>query len=162
MQSNLLKLENCVNSAAPRANSELWIEFKKNNDAIVNLYSIENMTNIDYITKQVSALDHVENVNISSDFNELLIVSSKEIDSRKIQDIIVVKFVGTLKTKRDTKTTNNITLIKLRLENKKQELGWLNTKPRSVVKNVQKDILHVCIFIIEIQSISLLKSVMPF
>ena len=83
-----LKLENCVNSAAPRANSELWIEFKKNNDAIVNLYSIENMTNIDYITKQVSALDHVENVNISSDFNELLIVSSKEIDSRKIQDII--------------------------------------------------------------------------
>ncbi len=28
-----LKLEDCKDSAAPRANSELWIEFKKNNDA---------------------------------------------------------------------------------------------------------------------------------
>jgi SAM-dependent methyltransferase len=83
-----LKLEDCVNSAAPRANSELWIEFKKNNDVIVNLYTMKAITSVDNITKQVSALDNVVNVSISSDFSELLIVSTKEIDSRKIQDII--------------------------------------------------------------------------
>jgi hypothetical protein len=46
------------------------------------------ITSVDNITKQVSALDNVVNVSISSDFSELLIVSTKEIDSRKIQDII--------------------------------------------------------------------------
>lgn len=83
-----LKLENCLNSATPRANSELWIEFKKNNDAIVNLYIIEHITSVDNITKQVLDLDNVVNHSISSDFSELLIVSTKEIDSQKIQDII--------------------------------------------------------------------------
>lgn len=83
-----LKLEDCLNSATPRANSELWIEFKKNNDAIVNLYKTEGITSIDGITEQISALDNVVNVSINSDFSELLIVSSKEIDSKKIQNII--------------------------------------------------------------------------
>jgi SAM-dependent methyltransferase len=77
-----LKLEDCVNSIAPRANSE------KNNDAIVNLYTMEAITSIDDITKQVLTLDNVVNVSINSDFSELLIISTKEIDSHKIQTII--------------------------------------------------------------------------
>ena len=55
---------------------------------LFNLYKTEGITSIDGITEQISALDNVVNVSINSDFSELLIVSSKEIDSKKIQNII--------------------------------------------------------------------------
>jgi hypothetical protein len=49
---------------------------------------MEAITSIDDITKQVLTLDNVVNVSINSDFSELLIISTKEIDSHKIQTII--------------------------------------------------------------------------
>lgn len=83
-----LKLENCLQSASPRANSELWIEFKKNKDVIVNLYTMEGITSVDYMTEQLSAITDVVHISINSDFSELLLVSTKEMDTQNIQHII--------------------------------------------------------------------------
>ena len=86
-----LKIDLCPNSIAPRANSELFFEFKKNNQVKVNLYEFVGITCsgcMESATKKFAALDGALNVSMSSDFAEVLIVSKKEITVAALQNAI--------------------------------------------------------------------------
>ena len=88
---DFLKMDLCLNSIAPRANSELFFEFKKNNQVKVNLYEFEGITCsgcMESVTKKFAALDGALNVSMSSDFAEVLIVSKKEITVAALQNAI--------------------------------------------------------------------------
>jgi copper chaperone CopZ len=87
----LTSMEICTNSIAPRANAELFFELTKNQKSVVNLYEFEGiscsscMVNI---TKLISELIGVLNVSMNTSFSELLIVSEKEIDLSRLQQVI--------------------------------------------------------------------------
>ena len=88
---DFLKLDVCQNSIAPRANSELFIEFKKNAGSIVNLYQFEGITCSgcsETITKKIAEIDGILNPSISSNYSEILIVSKKEIALEELQKVI--------------------------------------------------------------------------
>jgi SAM-dependent methyltransferase len=76
------QLSTANNSVSPRANTELFFSFVKNNSVMVNLYSFEGITCTgckNSVTEIYSKIDGVKNVIMSSDFNEILIVSEEEI-----------------------------------------------------------------------------------
>jgi copper chaperone CopZ len=57
----------------------------------VNLYSFEGITCTgckNSVTEIYSKIDGVINVNMSSDFKEVLIVSDKEIDMKLLQELV--------------------------------------------------------------------------
>jgi SAM-dependent methyltransferase len=88
---DFMKMEVAQNSVAPRANSELFIEFKKNNEFKVDLYAFEGITCsgcMNSVTGKFSFLNGVMNVSMSSNFSEILIVSKKEIPLEELQDIV--------------------------------------------------------------------------
>ena len=88
---DFLKMDVSENSIAPRANSELFFELKKNNQVVVNLYEFDGITCSDCmetITKKLAGIDGVLNVSISSNFAEVLIVSKNEIAIEVLQDVI--------------------------------------------------------------------------
>lgn len=88
---DFVQIDIAQNSCAPRAHSELFIEFKKNNSVVVNLYEFEGITCIgcmETITQKLSALKNVFNASISSDFLELLLVSQNEIPVDELQALI--------------------------------------------------------------------------
>jgi copper chaperone CopZ len=88
---DFITLEKSDNSIAPRSNSELFFEFKKNSTPVVNLYEFEGITCsgcMDTVTKKFAAIDHVLNVSMSSNFAEVLIVSSIEIPLEELQKIV--------------------------------------------------------------------------
>ncbi|MFV8377983.1 methyltransferase [Flavobacterium sp. LB3R33] len=88
---DFLKMDVSKNSIAPRANSELFIELKKNNHAVVNLYEFEGITCNDCmgtITKKLTTIDGILNVNMSNNFAEVLIVSKNEIAIEALQQVI--------------------------------------------------------------------------
>lgn len=86
-----LKMDVCPNSIAPRANSELFFELKKNNQVKVNLYELEGITCsgcMESVAKKFKAIDGILNVSMSSDFAEVLIVSKNEIAVEELQNAI--------------------------------------------------------------------------
>lgn len=86
-----LKMDVALNSIAPRANSELFIEFKKNNQIKVNLYEFNGITCsgcLNTVTTLFMALNGVENVSMSTNFAEVLIVSKNEIPVSQLQAIV--------------------------------------------------------------------------
>ncbi|WP_035673192.1 methyltransferase domain-containing protein [Flavobacterium sp. 83] len=86
-----LKMDACLNSIAPRANSELFIEFKKNNIVTVNLYEFNGITCsgcMETVTKKFAVIDGVLNVSMSSDYMEVLLVSKNEIAVATLQNAI--------------------------------------------------------------------------
>ena len=86
-----LKMVIATNSIAPRANSELFILFKKNNLVQVNLYQFEGITCsgcMNTVTTKFKALNEVLNASMSSNFAEVLIVSKKEIPLEELQAIV--------------------------------------------------------------------------
>lgn len=88
---DFLKMDVSENSIAPRANSELFFELKKNNQVAVTLYEFDGITCSDCmetITKKLAGIDGVLNVSISSNFAEVLIVSKNEIVIEVLQDVI--------------------------------------------------------------------------
>jgi SAM-dependent methyltransferase len=88
---DFLKMDVSKNSIAPRANSELFIELKKNNHVVVNLYEFEGITCndcIETITKKLTVIDGILNVNMSNNFAEVLIVSKNEIAIEALQQVI--------------------------------------------------------------------------
>ena len=88
---HFLKMEMSPNSIAPRANTELFFELKKNNDVVVNLYEFEGITCsgcMETITEKFLAVDGVLNVSMSSNFAEVLIVSKNEIAIETLQQMI--------------------------------------------------------------------------
>ena len=85
---HFLKMEISPNSIAPRANTELFFELKKNNDVVVNLYEFEGITCsgcMETITEKFLAIDGVLNVSMSTNFAEVLIVSKNEIAIETLQ-----------------------------------------------------------------------------
>ena len=88
---DFLKMDVSQNSIPPRANSELFIELKKNNQVKVNLYEFEGITCsgcMDTVSKKFAEINGVLNVSMSSDFAEVLIVSENEIAVEKLQNTI--------------------------------------------------------------------------
>ncbi|MFV8365955.1 methyltransferase [Flavobacterium sp. XS1P27] len=88
---DFLKMDVSKNSIAPRANSELFIKLKKNNQVVVNLYKFEGITCNDCmetITKKLTRIDGILNVNMSNNFAEVLIVSKNEIAIEALQQVI--------------------------------------------------------------------------
>ncbi|MEZ7504479.1 methyltransferase domain-containing protein [Flavobacterium sp. Arc2] len=85
------KLEISANSIAPRSNSELFFEFKKNSAVTVNLYSFEGIACsgcMDTVTKKFTAIKDVLNVSMNNNFTEVLIVSTIEIPLEELQKIV--------------------------------------------------------------------------
>lgn len=88
---DFLKIDVSENSIPPRANSELFFELKKNNQAVVNLYEFKGITCSDCmetITKKLTGIDGVLNVSMSSNFAEVVIVSKNEITIEALQEVI--------------------------------------------------------------------------
>jgi SAM-dependent methyltransferase len=87
----LLKMHVAPNSVVPRANSELFFEFKKNSSVKVNLYQFEGTIRADSmaaIKNKFEALNAVINASTSTNFAEVLIVSRKEILIEELQKTI--------------------------------------------------------------------------
>ena len=85
------QLSTANNSVSPRANSELFFSFVKNNSVMVNLYSFEGITCTgckNSVTEIYSKIDGVIKVSMSSDFKEVLIVGDKEIDMKLLQELV--------------------------------------------------------------------------
>ena len=85
------KMEVCTNSVAPRANSELFIELEKNTAAEVHLYAFEGITCSGCkatVSEKLAEIDRVMNVNMNTDFTEVVIASEKEIALQKLQDTV--------------------------------------------------------------------------
>lgn len=85
------QLSTANNSVTPRANTELFFSFVKNNSVMVNLYSFEGITCTgckNSVTEIYSKIDGVIKVSMSSDFKEVLIVSDKEIDMKLLQELV--------------------------------------------------------------------------
>ena len=85
------QLSKANNSVTPRANTELFFSFVKNNSVMVNLYSFEGITCTgckNSVTEIYSKIDGVIKVSMSSDFKEVLIVSDKEIDMKLLQELV--------------------------------------------------------------------------
>jgi SAM-dependent methyltransferase len=88
---DFIKLDLCLNSIAPRANSELFFELKKNNQVKVNLYEFSGITCSSYmesVAKKFDGIDGILNVSMSSNFAEVLIVSKNEIAVEELQNAI--------------------------------------------------------------------------
>jgi copper chaperone CopZ len=85
------KMEVCTNSVAPRANSELFIELEKNTAAEVHLYAFEGITCSGCkatVSEKLSKIDSVMNVNMNTDFTEVVIASEKEVALQKLQETV--------------------------------------------------------------------------
>jgi SAM-dependent methyltransferase len=85
------KMEVCSNSVAPRANSELFIELEKNTATEVHLYAFEGITCSGCkatVSEKLAKIDAVMNVNMNTNFTEVVIASKKEIVLQKLQDTV--------------------------------------------------------------------------
>ena len=88
---DFVKMEACLNSAAPRLNSELFIELKKNSEISVELYNFGGITCSNCaktITDKFLKIDGFLNASISSNFTELLICSKNEVAIEILRDVI--------------------------------------------------------------------------
>ena len=86
-----IKMDSSENSIAPRANTELFIEMKKNTEISVDLYEFEGITCsgcMTTVSEKILALKGVLNVSMNSDFSEVLIVSKNEITIAALQEVI--------------------------------------------------------------------------
>lgn len=85
------KLEVAQNSAAPRKDTELFFEFQKNNAVTIQLYTFEGITCsgcMETVSDKIATLSGVLNVSMSSNFEEILIVSQEEIPLQQLQKIV--------------------------------------------------------------------------
>lgn len=97
---DFIKMDSSENSIAPRANSELFINLKKNSKVVVNLYELEGITCsgcMETITEKILAIDGVLNATISSNFAKVLIVSTNEIETKILKDVIAYDEKYTIK-----------------------------------------------------------------
>jgi SAM-dependent methyltransferase len=79
------------NSIAPRAGSELFIEFKKNSELLVSLYKFEGITCsgcMNTVSTAFMKIEGVKNVSMSTDFSEVILVSKTEIPVAELQAIV--------------------------------------------------------------------------
>ena len=79
------------NSIPSRANTELFIEFQKNELNQVNLYHFEGITCsgcMNTVSSKFLEINGVLNVSMNSNFSEIIIVSKTEIDIKTLQEIV--------------------------------------------------------------------------
>lgn len=79
------------NSIPSRANTELFIEFQKNDLNQVNLYHFEGITCsgcMNTVSSKFLEINGVLNVSMNSNFSEIIIVSKTEIDIKTLQKIV--------------------------------------------------------------------------
>ena len=79
------------NSIPSRANTELFFEFPKNNQNQVNLYHFEGITCsgcMNTVSSKFLEIDGVLNVSMSSNFSEIIIVSTTDIELKTLQEIV--------------------------------------------------------------------------
>jgi methyl halide transferase len=79
------------NSIEKRTNSELFIEFEKYNNVIVNLYQFKGITCsgcMKTVSSKFLEIENVVNVSMNYSFSEIIIVSTTEIDIKILQKII--------------------------------------------------------------------------
>ena len=79
------------NSIPSRANTELFIEFKKIELNQVNLYHFEGITCsgcMNTVSSKFLEINGVLNVSMNSNFSEIIIVSKTEIDINTLQEIV--------------------------------------------------------------------------
>ena len=97
---DFIKINLSENSAAPRTNSELSIELKKNGQVVVNLYQLKGFgfsDSMEKLTKKLLAVDGVLNVSISGNFTDLLLVSRNDLTIETLQQVIAYDKKYTLK-----------------------------------------------------------------
>ncbi|MFV8342683.1 methyltransferase domain-containing protein [Flavobacterium sp. XS2P39] len=85
------KMDLCPNSIAPRANSELFFELKKDKQVQVNLYEFKGITSsdcADSVTKKIASLDGILHVSRSNNFEEVLIVSKNGMTIEELTNAI--------------------------------------------------------------------------
>lgn len=83
-----LKMEVSKNSITPRANSELFIELKKNDLVTVSLYHFEGITCsgcMNTVTSKFKDLNKALNASMNTNFTEVLLVSKNEIPLQELQ-----------------------------------------------------------------------------
>lgn len=88
---NFLPLTVCKTSAKPRANSEIFIDFVKNNEVVVALYKFTGITCVgckNTVSSKFSTIHSILHVSMSIDFKTVLIVSLKPIDINSLQQAI--------------------------------------------------------------------------
>lgn len=88
---DFLQMDICLDSAAPRSNSELFIEFKKNNQVNVNLYNMSGITCSDCantITEKFLTISKIVNVSMNSNFTSVLICSLNEVAIDTLRELI--------------------------------------------------------------------------
>ena len=79
------------NSIPKRMGSELFFEFQKNNFSQVHLYQFEGITCKGCkttVTENYLGIEGVLNVSMNTEFSEILIVTTSQIDLKVFQDII--------------------------------------------------------------------------
>ncbi|MFE3847648.1 methyltransferase domain-containing protein [Flavobacterium sp. LB3P45] len=88
---DFLKIDVCLNSILPRANSELFFELKKNKAVKINLYKFSGITCRDCmeaVTKKFATINGILNTSMTNDFAEVLIVSKNEIAIETLQNAV--------------------------------------------------------------------------
>jgi SAM-dependent methyltransferase len=88
---DLVKMDLCQNSIEKRTDSELVIDFQKNPKVLVNLFAFEGITCsgcMSTVSNKFMEIEGVKNVSMSSNFAEVLIVSTKEIPLNLLQEIV--------------------------------------------------------------------------
>ena len=79
------------NSVSARSNTELFIEFQKNDFSQVNLYHFEGITCsgcMNTVSTKFLEIEGVLNVSMNTSFSEILIVSKEEIELKTLQEIV--------------------------------------------------------------------------
>lgn len=89
----ILTLETAKNSVLPRADKEVFIKFKKNSDVHATVIKVENQNLVltDYVTTITTGLEII-NSSVNTLSNEVLIVSTEEINLSKAFDLNGVQF----------------------------------------------------------------------
>ena len=79
------------NSIGPRTKAEFFIEFQKNNEVEVNIYSFEGITCSSCkqsVVEKLVGIESIVHASMSSNFAEVLITSTKLIPIEKLQDAV--------------------------------------------------------------------------
>lgn len=87
-------LATCNNSVSPRAGTELWFEFEKNNGVSVCLYRIDGINcakSSHTILQKIQELAGVMNISLNTSSTDLLLVSDSEIPVELLRHQIAVE-----------------------------------------------------------------------
>jgi SAM-dependent methyltransferase len=80
-----------INSVTTRTNSELFIDFTKNSEAVVQLFQLQGITSTNYqkiVASKLSATLGVLNVSANANFSQILITSNSKINIEILQSAL--------------------------------------------------------------------------